>query len=160
MKKLLFVMMAFVCCSALATDSPIPPTPVPMPNPCVSVFSTTVDWEGVTGLRLHQYNGTITGTDKQFVKQGLILYYLDAFPCYGEADSVRVWLSPNGKMDGKLRLVCIQKPEKISFAWRNADKDASDAVTEGILTCKIEGKKRDFTIDISKCEQGKKWKDK
>ena len=154
--------MAFVCCFASATAASTPPTPTPspMPTPCVSVFSTTVDWEGVTGLRLHQYNGTITGTDKQFVKQGLILYYLDAFPCYGEADSVRIWLSPNGKMDGKLRLVCIQKPEKISFAWRNADKDASDAVTEGILTCKIEGKKRDFTIDISKCEQGKKWKDK
>ncbi|MBO7052843.1 MAG: hypothetical protein J6W27_00175 [Alphaproteobacteria bacterium] len=161
MKKLLFVMMAFVCCTASAKDSPMIPTPspAPMPTPCVSVFSTTVDWEGVTGLRLRQYNGTVTGMDKQLVKQGLILYYLDSFPCYGEADSVRVWLSPNGKMDGKLRLVCIHKPETISFAWRNADKDATDAVTEGILTCKIDGKKRDFTIDISKCEQGKKWKE-
>lgn len=155
MRKFLTLFLSLVCFSAFADDN----QPVP-PQPRVSLFSTTVDWEAVTGLSLHQFTGHISGTSRLLVKEGLMLYYLDAFPCYGEADSVRVWLSPNGKMDGKLRLVCIQKPEKISFAWRNADKDASDAVTEGILNCKIEGKKRDFTIDISKCEQGKKWKDK
>lgn len=128
----------------------------PPPVPRVSVFSTTVDWEAVTGLTLHQYTGKITGTDKSFVKDGLVLYYLDSFPCYGEADSVRVWLSPNGKMSGHLRIVCIHKPEKISFAWRNATEDADQARSTGILTCPVDGK-RNFTIDISTCERGPNW---
>ena len=86
----------------------------------------------------------------------MVLYYLDSFPCYGEADSVRVWVSPNGKMSGNLRLVCVAKPEKISFAWRNATEDATQARSTGILTCPVEGK-RNFTIDISKCERGPDW---
>ena len=92
------------------------------------------------------------------VKQGLVLYYLDAFPCYGEASNVRVWLSPNGKPNHDLRIVCIYKPETISFAWRNADEDALDARSTGILTCPVKGD-RHFEIDISKCERGKDWKD-
>lgn len=124
--------------------------------PRVSIFSTTVDWEAITGLRLNQYTGKITGTNKSLVKQGLVLYYLDSFPCYGQADSVRVWLSPNGKMSGDLRITCISKPEKISFAWRNAEEDAIDSKTTGIMTCPVEGN-RSFTINISECEIGKKW---
>ena len=155
MKFLSAIIMSFVCLSAVA-DNTMPPPPAPTPR--VSVFSTTVDWAAVTGLSLHQYTGTIKGIDKKFVKEGLVLYYLDSFPCYGEADSVRVWLSPNGKMSGNLRLVCVHKPEKISFAWRNADKEALDAKTTGILTCPIDGD-RHFTIDISKCEKGKDWKE-
>jgi hypothetical protein len=122
------------------------------------VFSTTVDWAAVTGLPLRQYTGKITGTDKKLVKDGVVLYYLDAFPCYGEADSVRVWLSPKGKMSGFLRIVCVHKPEKISFAWRNAEEDATQARSTGILTCPVSGS-TNFTIDISKCEQGPDWVD-
>lgn len=133
-------------------------TPPQLPGPRVSVFSTTVDWEAVTGLTLHQYTGKIKGTDKSFVKNGLVLYYLDSFPCYGEADSVRVWFSPNGKMVGNLRIVCIYKPETISFAWRNADEEATQTRSTGILTCPVDGN-YNFTIDISKCVVGKDWKE-
>ena len=126
------------------------------PVPRVSLFSTTVDWAAVTGLTLHQYTGKVTGVDKSLVKNGLVLYYLDSFPCYGEADSVRVWLSPDGKMSGNLRIVCIHKPDTISFAWRNADEMALDTQTTGILTCPIKGD-RYFTVDITKCERGKDW---
>jgi len=158
MKNLFSVFLSLVCVNAFATN--YPPTPSPTPSPtsssCVSLFSTTVDWEGVTGLSLHQYTGKIKGIDRDFVKQGLVLYYLDAFPCYGEASNVRVWLSPSGKPDQDLRLVCIHKPEKISFAWRNADQDALDARTTGIITCPIDGD-RNFTVDISKCERGEDW---
>lgn len=143
-------------CTAVLADTVTPPPPPPVQR--VSVFSTTVDWAAVTGLALHQYTGEIKGKDKDLVKNGLVLYYLDSFPCYGEADSVRVWLSPNGKMSGHLRLVCVHKPEKISFAWRNAGEDALDARTEGILTCPISGD-RHFSIDISKCERGKNWEE-
>ena len=165
MKFLPAVILSLVCLSAVATDSPQTPPPSSQPSTPtpsvsrVSVFSTTVDWEAVTGLSLHQYTGTIKGVDRKFVKQGLVLYYLDSFPCYGEASNVRVWLSPNGKSDQSLRLVCVYKPEKISFAWRNADQDAMDARTTGMITCPIKGD-RDFTIDISKCEKDKDWNDR
>lgn len=127
-------------------------------QPRVSVFSTTVDWAAVTGLPWRQYTGKVFGTNKTFVKQGLVLYYLDSFPCYGEADSVRIWLSPKGKMSGNLRLVCVHKPETISFTWRNADEQALDSVSTGIITCPINGD-RNFTIDIKQCERGKDWKE-
>ena len=144
MKKIISIICCLICVNAFAAGC---------------IFSTTVDWEGVTGFSLHQYTGKIGGTDRDFVKQGLVLYYLDSFPCYGEASNVRVWLSPNGKPDQDLRLVCIYKPEKISFAWRNATADAMDAKTTGMITCPIEGD-RHFTIDISKCERDKDWKDR
>jgi hypothetical protein len=165
MKFLSAIILSLMCVSAFATDSPQssptasaqPSTPVPQNR--VSIFSTTVDWAGVTGLPLRQYIGTVHGLDKKFVKQGLVLYYLDAFPCYGEASNVRVWLSPTGKSDDYLRLVCVYKPEKISFAWRNATADASDARTTGMITCPISGD-TSFTIDISKCEKDKDWNDR
>ena len=153
MRTLFGIILSVFCLSVCVADTPVPPTPM---QPRVSIFSTTVDWAAVTGLMLHQYTGKIYGTDKKFVKDGLVLYYLDSFPCYGEADSVRVWLSPKGKMSGNLRLVCVHKPEFISFAWRNADEDALDARTTGILKCPVEGK-RDLQIDITKCERGPEW---
>lgn len=145
MKKITALILSLFCMSAFAAD-----------GPRISLFSTTVDWAAVTGLSLNQYIGKVTGKDKDLVKNGLVLYYLDSFPCYGEADSVRVWLSPNGKMSGNLRIVCVHKPDTISFAWRNANEMALDAQTTGILTCPIKGD-RYFTIDISKCERGPDW---
>jgi len=156
MKFKLGLILSLICSVAFAATPVVPPSPAPVPR--VSIFSTTVDWTAVTGLSLRQYTGEIKGYDKSFVKNGLVLYYLDSFPCYGEADSVRVWLSPDGKMSGHLRLVCVHKPEYISFAWRNADEEALDATSTGILNCPVEGK-RNFTIDISKCERGKDWKE-
>ena len=149
MKNLIPFLLAVLSISAFADDN-VPPLPR------VSVFSTTVDWAAVTGLSLHQYTGKVTGINKSLVKNGLVLYYLDSFPCYGEADSVRVWLSPNGKMSGNLRIVCVYKPETISFAWRNATDDATQAKTTGILNCPVVGD-RHFTIDVSKCEIGPDW---
>lgn len=151
MKKFLTLFCVLGCFSAFAAT-----TTQPLPPARVSLFSTSTDWEGITGLRLSQYTGEISGTSKLLVKEGLVLYYLDGFPCYGEADSVRVWLSPNGKMTGNLRIVCVHKPETISFAYRNAEEDALDARTTGILTCPITGD-RHFKIDISKCIRGKNW---
>ncbi|MBR5354892.1 MAG: hypothetical protein IK122_02090 [Alphaproteobacteria bacterium] len=152
------VFLSFLCVNAFADTAPVPPPlgPGPAIVQRVSVFSTTVDWAAVTGLTLNQYTGIVEGVDKKLVKDGLVLYYLDSFPCYGEADSVRVWLSPKGKMSGHLRIVCLYKPETISFAWRNATEDAIQARSTGILTCPIEGN-RHFTIDISKCERGPDW---
>ena len=150
MKKLLTLFLSLVCVSAFGDESE------PAPQARVSLFSTSVDWAAVTGLPWQQYRGEISGTSKFLVKEGLVLYYLDGFPCYGEADSVRVRLSPNGKMSGHLRLVCVHKPETVSFAYRNATEEALDARTLGILTCPVTGD-RHFKIDISKCVRGKNW---
>ena len=152
MKFLFGIILSLLCVSVFADTTPLPP----MPAPRVSIFSTTVDWAAVTGLSLNQYTGTIKGGDRKLIKEGLVLYYLDSFPCYGEADSVRVWISPRGEMSGHLRLVCVYKPETISFAWRNATEEATQARSTGILTCPVDGK-RNFTIDISKCEKGPDW---
>ncbi len=151
-KILLFMLMLIPCAMGWSANG------ASDTNPRVSIFSTTVDWSAVTGLPWQQFRGKFVGQDKSLVKQGLVLYYLDSFPCYGEADSVRVWLSPNGKMSGHLRLVCVHKPETISFSWRNATEDALDSVSTGILTCPVSGNS-DFTIDITKCERGKDWKE-
>lgn len=150
MKKLLFLCLSLICISAFADESE------PLPQPRVSLFSTSTDWAAITGLPWQQYRGEISGTSRFLIKEGLVLYYLDAFPCYGEADSVRVWISPNGKMSGHLRLVCVHKPETVSFAYRNATEDALDARTLGILSCPVTGN-RNFKIDISKCVRGKNW---
>jgi len=165
MKFLTVLFLSLFTLKAFATDSPSAPTPSPAPSPNpspvsapVSIFSTTVDWAAVTGKSLGQYTGKVKGVDKALVKQGLVLYYLDSFPCYGEASSVRVWLSPKGKSDQDLRLVCVYKPETVSFAWRNAAEDAIDARTTGIITRPLDGD-RYFTIDISKCKRGKDWKE-
>ena len=162
MKFLSAMVLSLMCVAAFAKNSPQSSVSVsvqpsnPTPQTRVSIFSTTVDWAAVTGLPLRQYSGIVQGTDKKFVKQGLVLYYLDAFPCYGEASNVRVWLSPTGKSDDVLRLVCVYKPEKISFAWRNATADAYDARTTGMITCPVDGD-TSFTVNISKCEKYDDW---
>ena len=158
MRKLIALLSVLFCCSAFADTTTTPPAPAPLPGPRVSLFSTTVDWHGVTGLPLSQYTGHFRGTDRTLLKNGLILYYLDAFPCYGEADSVRVWISPMGEMVGHLRLVCIAAPKEIKFAYRNAPQDAEQAETTGLLTCPATGD-YEFEIDISKCKRGPDWED-
>lgn len=152
MKKLIFALLALLCAPANAETTP-PPVPV---TPRVSLFSTTVDWHGVTGLPLSQYTVEFTGRDLSLLKNGLILYYLDAFPCYGEADSVRTWISPSGDAVGSIRLVCVHAPKAISFAYRNAPQDAEQAETTGSLTCPVTG---DYSlkIDLSKCDKGPDW---
>ena len=152
MKKIIALISVLFCCSAFAADSTTPITPR------VSLFSTTVDWQGVTGLSLSQYRGVFSGFNRSLVKNGLILYYLDSFPCYGEADSVRVWVSPKGEVVGPLRLVCVYAPTQIQFAWRNAPQDAEQAETTGILTCPVSGD-YELKIDLSKCTRGPDWQD-
>ncbi len=128
----------------------------PKPAPRVSLFSTSTDWSAVTNLPLGQYTGKFI-TDKKLVgRQGLVLYYLDGFPCYGEADSVRVWISPQGKQDGKLRLVCVHAPTSVKFAWRNATADAPQQATMGLIDCPVSGAP-EFTVDLNKCVRGKNW---
>ena len=125
-----------------------------------SIFSTSTDWEAVTGLSLAEYRGTFTSPDKKLIgPKGLVLYYLDGFPCYGLGSWVRAWISPNGKADEHLRIVCVYPPTEIRFAWRNADAQAIEATTTGMLTCPVDVKGREMTIPLSRCVRADDWKD-
>ena len=147
MRRFLVLLSLFIGMPAHAADAPVRR---------ISLFSTSTDWAAVAGLSWGQYTGHVVSDKKLVGKLGLILYYLDGFPCYGEADSVRLWISPTGQVDGKLRLVCVHAPTEVKFAWRNAKKDADQRATTGMITCPVTGD-RDFTVDLSKCTVGKDW---
>lgn len=141
----------FLSVSAFGADAPVAPR--------VSIFSTSTDWQAVTGRLLNEYRGKFTGRSP-LIGRGLVLYYLDGFPCYGLGGSVRAWVAPDGKSNDELRLACIAAPKTINFAWLHASRDADDQTTTGIITCSIEDKGgRDFVIDLSKCERGPDWQD-
>ena len=123
----------------------------------VSIFSTSTDWQAITGLLLNEYRGNFKPDSKLIGNKGLELYYLDGFPCYGLGDGVRVWMGPNNKHDGDLRIACVYAPEKINFSWRNVTRDADDGVGTGLITCPVNADGRDLTIDLSKCDKGKDW---
>ena len=158
MKKLiaiLFITMFGMTANPAAAAAAGKPDPT---KRCVSIFSTSTDWEGVTGLRLNEYRGKFKyANNNALVGNGLILFYLDGFPCYGIGDYVRVWLGPDNKHSGDLRIACVHTPQEIKFAWRSAPRDADQAATTGIMTCPVTGD-RDFTIDMSKCTRGPEWK--
>jgi hypothetical protein len=148
MKKILGLMM-LVPSIALADTAPAPR---------VSIFSTSTDWQAVTGLTLNECRGTITGRSK-LIGRGMVLYYLDGFPCYGLGDGVRAWVAPDGTSRDDIRIACVAEPTEIKFAYLHASRDADDQTTTGIITCPTNGKGRELTIDLSDCVVGPDWKE-
>lgn len=144
--------LCVVCASFGDTQTP-PPAPVPR----VSIFSTSTDWQAITGLLLNEYRGHFKPDSRLIGNKGLVLYYLDGFPCYGLGDGVRVWMGPNNKHSGDLRIACVYTPTEINFSWRHAERDADDAVGTGLITCPVDADGRELTIDLSRCEKGKDW---
>ncbi len=150
MKKYILASIAFFCTFiAHAADAP---------QPRVSIFSTSTDWQAVTGLTLNEYNGTFI-EDRKLVGRGLELYYLDGFPCYGLAYGVRVWIGPDGQNHEHLHIACVAEPTELKFAYRNATRDADQATTTGILTCPVKNRGREMIIDLSACSVGPDWRD-
>ena len=149
MKKIISAIFALCVVPAIAATAP---------QSRVSIFSTSTDWQAVTGLTLNEYNGKFIA-DKKLVGRGLVLYYLDGFPCYGLGFGVRVWVGPAGKTDNDLAIACVAAPSEIKFAYRNATRDADQATTTGILTCPVSDHGRDLTIDLSDCIVGPDWDD-
>ena len=158
------IALAGAAMSATTPSTPSTPTTPSTPNnpnaPArapISIFSTSTDWEGVTGLMLHEYHGRFKyANNNRLVGRGVVLYYLDGFPCYGLGEGVRVWLGPNKAHDGDLRIACVHAPREIKFAWRNMSRDGTQAATTGEITCPVSGD-RDFEIDLSKCTMGPDW---
>ena len=152
MKKIICALfMGILCAPAFAAASGTS-------TPRVSIFSTSTDWQGVTGLSLNEYDGRFI-SDKKLVGRGLVLYYLDGFPCYGLGYGVRVWIGPDGQTDNNLHIACVAAPKMVQFAYRNATRDADQATTTGILECPVKTHGRDMTIDLSHCTAGPDWDD-
>lgn len=147
MIRIISALLALIVNSAIAAD---------VTQPSLSIFSTSTDWQAVTGLTLNEYSGKFI-SDKKLVGRGLVLYYLDGFPCYGLGFGVRVWIGPDGKADNDLAIACVAAPTEIKFAYRNATRDADQATTTGILTCPVSDRGRDLTIDLSDCIVGPDW---
>ncbi|MDR1337964.1 MAG: hypothetical protein LBJ73_02960 [Rickettsiales bacterium] len=148
-------LLSVICIGgANAADAPlVDPNPIPR----VSVFSTSTDWEAISGLRLGQYRVKFSGKSK-LVRNGLELYFLDGFPCYGQTDRTNIWVSPAGKTERDAMIVCLYVPKTVTFAWRDATRDALQGATTGMLECPIAGD-YDLMIDVSKCTRGKDWKE-
>lgn len=149
-KKIVFLLSALFFGSANAADGQAPR---------ISIFSTSTDWQAVTGLSLSEYRGTFIPDSRIVGRRGLVLYYLDGFPCYGLGEGVRVWIGPNGDNHQHLRIACVAAPTQIQFAYRNAARDADQDTTTGLLTCPVSDSGREITIDLSKCSVGPDWKD-
>ena len=151
MKKIIFLMLSMLVIPSYAVGATTS-------QPRVSIFSTSTDWQAVTGLTLNEYSGKFIA-DKKLVGRGLVLYYLDSFPCYGLGFGVRVWVGPDGKTDNDLAVACVAAPTEIRFAYRNATRDADQATTTGILTCPVSADGRELKIDLSDCTVGSDWDD-
>lgn len=139
----------------------VAPDPAPIIRP--SVFSTSADWEAVTGLRLNEYR-VYFGRDRTIGTNGAELYFLDGFPCYAQSENVRVWISPSAAFydidkNTYMRIVCAAVPEKINIAYRDARANAPQGKTDGIMTCKTEVDDRDITVNLSACDKLIKWDD-
>ena len=160
MKKFIFSIIAAISIfwGAFAEESKNPPSSEdkPVSQPRISIFSTSTDWEGLTGLRYHEYKGKFVSSSS-LIGRGLVLYYLDGFPCYGLGEGVRIWLGPNNKHEGELRIACLYAPEEIKFTWRNATREADQAESTGILICPVKSDGRELTIDLGNCDKGPDW---
>ena len=155
MKKFLATLGIVLCAFGASFADTTPPPPALVRR--VSIFSTSTDWQAITGLLLNEYRGSFKPDSKLIGTKGLELYYLDGFPCYGLGDGVRVWMGSNNKHDGELRIACVYAPETINFSWRHATRDADDGTGTGLITCPVDADGRDLMIDLSKCDKGKDW---
>ena len=127
-----------------------------------SIFSTSTDWEAVTGLRLSEYIVRF-GRNRTIGNIGLELYFLDGFPCYAQSESARSWVSPTTAyaidQNTFMRIVCLAQPLTVQLAFREATSGASQGRTTGMLTCPAEKSGRDVVVDLTTCERLDSWND-
>jgi len=99
----------------------------------------------------------VFGRDRTVSTIGTELYFLDGFPCFGQAEAARVWLSPatSYAVDNaaRMRIVCIYPPNELRFAYRHVRRDAVQGATRGIAVCPVQGSGRDLTVNLTECEK-------
>lgn len=159
MKKLFLILSIAISYQLLAissfADDPLPPV-------ATSIFSTSVDWESVTGLRMAEFRASFL-RDRTMGQTGLELYFLDGFPCFAQSETAFAWISPTNSMSPQressitMYLNCVRAPETVQFAWREARRNASQNTTTGIMTCPVKSSGRTLTIQLPDCVKGKNW---
>ena len=125
-------------------------------TPVTRIFSTSTDWSALTGIPMSRHDVKFVNTTKT-VANGMTLYYLDAFPCYGFGEDARIWLGAKNKSDGAIRIACLYPPREINFAWQFAARDDFQKQTTGLMTCNVSGDGTTLTVDLSKCEKSHAW---
>ncbi|MCL1902068.1 MAG: hypothetical protein FWG18_00380 [Alphaproteobacteria bacterium] len=163
MIKRIFCYLLFVNCylliGAANATTPVPPVFI---QP--SIFSTSIDWEAVTGLRLREFQIQF-GRDRSVTNVGLELYFLDGFPCYGQTESGRLWVSPSNHFDWDTnriamgRITCLTAPKTIQFAYREATRNATQARTTGIMICDTTSSGTKIQVKLNECKIGPDWGD-
>ncbi|GHT01627.1 hypothetical protein FACS189421_14280 [Bacteroidia bacterium] len=138
---------------SLSAADPMPPIFV---RP--SIFSTSTDWEAVTGLRLHMYSIRVSNAAPAGTI-GWEMYFLDGFPCYAQSEGARSWVSSSSYKDARFSVTCLYAPDAVGLAWREAARMDKQGVTTGLLICPVKNDGRDMLIDLSKCTKPKDWKD-
>jgi len=99
------------------------------------------------------------GRDGSIGNIGWEIYFLDGFPCYGQSETARMWVSPSrhyaidGGADARGRITCLYAPKTVKLAWREARRDAAQARTRGMAVCEVEHSGRNITIRLDKCER-------
>ena len=122
----------------------------------VYIVPTSINLESVTGLKFSEYEIKFSNKTNSIIKDGLILYFLDSFPCFAQIDKNYVILRSN-KDENNIRINCLFKPKRLNFAWNNISKNNySYNQTTGILNCELTDS---FDIDLSKCQKGNSWQD-
>ncbi len=126
----------------------------PPPPARYSVFSTSSDWESLSGLRFSEFNVKFS-RGKGIGNTGWELYYFDGFPCYGQAEYVETWVSPS-KIFGTdshafIRITCLATPKELKFSYRETARDSISAQADGMITCTL----KDWTVNLDECTKTK-----
>ncbi|MCL2538351.1 MAG: hypothetical protein FWE52_02665 [Alphaproteobacteria bacterium] len=157
MKKTYLLFTFYFLLFAVANAATPPP---PVCGPIASIFSTSSDWEAVTGLRLAPYDIWF-GSERRTSSIGTEIYYLDGFPCYGQTENVRIWVGPTERFfenrDARMSVTCLLPPTQLVLAWREADSRATQARTRGIMTCDVEQMSGRLIVRLENCEHGDDW---
>jgi len=131
----------------------------------LTVFSTSTDWEAVTGLRASEFRVEF-GLDRSVTSIGMELYFLDGFPCFGQSESARVWIAPaqnifrmDTSTDSRMRIVCLYAPAQIKLAYREMRRDAGQGRTTGLKICPTTHSGRNIRIDLRECNSKGRWND-
>jgi hypothetical protein len=120
------------------------------------MFATSADWEAISGLRMSEYRVSF-GRDASVSTIGTELYFLDSFPCFGQAEAVRAWVGPATGFavdnDARMRIVCLFAPDELHFAYREARRDAVQAATRGLAVCPVQQDGRNLVVRLNECDR-------
>ncbi|MDR0448890.1 MAG: hypothetical protein LBG89_00300 [Rickettsiales bacterium] len=131
-------------------------TPAPLPS-AAALFSTTSDWEALTGSRYSVYDVRF-GRNKAMGDLGMEIYFLDSFPCIGEVAKTFTWVSPSGNFawdrNAGLSMGCVFRPQELKFAFRKIRARAPQGPATGYLVCVPEvGGDRTISVRLETCEE-------